>query len=104
MTQLDIFENPIVKARRGYPFVTVLQSDLADTGRDRIVAPLAVLARGARAPGRLTPRVEIAGTTYLVMVPSITSVSADELTHHHGTLARYRDALVAALDYLFLGV
>ena len=45
MAQFDVFVNPIVAARRAYPFVAVLQSDLADTGRDRIVAPLAPRGR-----------------------------------------------------------
>ncbi len=49
MNQLDIFTNPIARARRAYPFVVVLQADLADPGRDRIVAPL-VPGQSSQAP------------------------------------------------------
>ena len=70
MSQFDVFENLITRARRAYPFVVVLQAEVADTGRDRIVAP-------ARAPG------------------------PGEL---RGQLTPYRAEIVAALDYLFLGV
>ena len=52
MTQLEVFDNPIVKARGSYPLVVVLESDLADTGRERIVAPLVPRARVAAAAGR----------------------------------------------------
>jgi len=38
MSQFDVFENPIARARRADPFAAVLQSNLAETGRDRIVA------------------------------------------------------------------
>jgi hypothetical protein len=63
MAQFDVFVNPISQARRAYPYVAVLQSDLAEAGPERIVAPL------CRPPD-----------------------------------SAYREMIVAALDYLFLGV
>ena len=41
MHQFDVLDNPIPRARRTMPFVVILQSDLAETGHDRVVAPLA---------------------------------------------------------------
>ena len=41
MRQFDVLDNPIPRARQALPFVAILQSDLAETGRDRVVAPLA---------------------------------------------------------------
>lgn len=104
MTQFDVFENPITRARRAYPFVAVLQSDLAETGRDRIVAPLVPRARLAGTTGRLTPHVKIAGIDHVLVVPSMTAVRAEDLRELRGQLAPYRDEIVAALDFLFLGV
>ena len=40
MRQFDVFANPIVRVRRAMPFVVLLQSDRARTGRDRVVAPM----------------------------------------------------------------
>jgi hypothetical protein len=34
MRQFDVLDNPIPGARRAMPFVAILQSDLAETGRD----------------------------------------------------------------------
>jgi toxin CcdB len=103
MVQFDVFTNPVARARRAYPFVVILQADLAATGRNRIVAPLAPRVRAVSGIGRLTPRVTVASAEHLVFVPAMMTVLAEELREHRGQLARYRDELVAALDYLFLG-
>jgi hypothetical protein len=51
MAQFDVLENPIPRARRAPPLVMILQSDLAETGRDRVVAPLAPEAAMPPLPG-----------------------------------------------------
>ena len=104
MKQYDVFENPIVAARRAYPFVAVLQSDLADTGRERIVSPLAPRAKLAGTVGRMTPHVKVAGTEYVLLVPNLAALRASDLRKAKGNLAAHRAEIVAALDYLFLGV
>jgi toxin CcdB len=104
VSQFDVFENPITAARRAYPLVAVLQSDLANTGRDRIVAPLVLRSRLRGTAGRLTPHVEVAGTQYVLVVPSLATVAVADLRDRKGGLASYRNEIVAALDYLFLGV
>ncbi len=104
MAQFDVFVNPVPAARRAYPFVAVLQSDVAQSGRERVVAPLAPKTRIPGTAGRLTPHVRVANVEHVLLVPSLTAVAASELQDPRGHLAAYRDAIVAALDYLFLGV
>lgn len=104
MSQFDVFENPVVRARRAYPFVAVLQSDLAKTDGNSLVAPLAPRVGLASSLGRLTPHVELAGVEHVLFVPRMTAVRALELRKPRGQLTRYRSEIVAALDYLFLGV
>ena len=104
MTQFDVFENPIPRARRAYPFVAVLQCDLAETGRDRLVAPLAPRTRLRGTAGRLTPHVKVSDVDHVLLVPSMTAVRVDDLRTLRGQLSTYRDEIVAALDFLFLGV
>lgn len=104
MTQFDVFANPITRARRAYPFVVVLQSDLANTGRERIVAPLVPRARLPGTAGRLTPHVQVAEIDHVLLVPSMAAIAAADLREVRGHLVAYRDAIIAALDYLFLGV
>lgn len=104
MRQFDVLDNPIPRARRAMPFVAILQSDLAETGRDRIVAPLAPKMALPGLSGRLVPIVTIGDHAYALLVPALTAVPAAELKAVHANLAEYRDRIIAALDYLFLGI
>lgn len=104
MAQFDVFTNPISRARRAYPLVAVLQADLADTGRERIVAPLAPRTRLEGSVGRMTPHVDVGGAAYVLLVPALAAIHTEDLREHRGQLGRYRDEIVAALDFLFLGV
>jgi toxin CcdB len=104
MTQFDVFDNPIPQARRAFPLVAVLQSDLANTGRDRIVAPLAPRARMPGTAGKLTPVVKVAQIDHVLLVPRMAAIPAHELRAPKGSLTGQRTDIVAALDYLFLGL
>lgn len=74
MSQYDVFENPIPRARDAFPFVTVLQSELANTGRDRMVAPLVARVRMPGISGRLTPIVKVLGVEHVLLVPRMAPV------------------------------
>ena len=104
MAQFDVYVNPIAQARRAYPYVAVLQSDLAETGRERIVAPLAPKARLVGTAGRLTPHVRVSDVDHVLLVPNLAAIDANDLRDLRGHLAAHREMIVAALDYLFLGV
>jgi toxin CcdB len=104
VAQFDVFVNPIPPARRAYPYVVVLQSELADTGSDRIVAPLVLRARLPGSVGRLTPCVRVGDVEHVLLVPKMAGIASGELRELRGQLVADRDVIVAALDYLFLGV
>lgn len=104
MAQFDVFVNPVPRARRAYPYVVVLQSDVADTGRERIVAPLVPKARMVGSAGRLMPHVRVSDVDHVLLVHTLAGIDAGELRELRGHLVPYREAIVAALDYLFLGV
>jgi toxin CcdB len=103
MRQFDVLDNPIPRARRALPFVTILQSDLAETGYERVVAPLAPSAAMPRLAGRLIPIVTVRDEAYALLVPSLTAMPVADLRHEVANLAGDRDRIMAALDYLFLG-
>lgn len=104
MAQYDVVDNPVPRARGAFPFVAILQSDLADTGSDRIVAPLVPSARIPGVVGRLIPIVKVEGIDHALIVPRLTAVAAVDLRAAKDSLSAYRDEIVAALDLLFLGV
>lgn len=102
--QYDVVDNPVPRARGAFPFVAILQSDLADTGSDRIVAPLVPSARIPGVAGRLMPIVKVEGVDHALIVPRLTAVPASELRTAKDSLLAYRNEIIAAVDLLFLGV
>jgi toxin CcdB len=104
MAQFDVFANPIVRARRTYPFVVTLQSDVAHTARDPIVAPLVPVRLMPKVISRVTPIVAIDGTEHMVLVPALTGMRSRDLTEQYCSVAESRSELLAAIDYLFFGV
>lgn len=104
MRQFDVFENPISRARKAYPYVAVLQSDAAETGRDRIVAPLVLRTQLTGTVGRMTPHVKVRGVEHVLLVPSTTAMATADLDAFRDEIKSHRNDIVAALDLLFLGV
>jgi len=103
MRQFDVLANPIPRARRALPFVMILQADLVETGRDRVVAPLAPSAAMPSLAGRLIPVVTLSEGAHALLVPSLTTMPAADLRQAVANLEHDRDRIMAALDYLFLG-
>jgi len=102
--QFDVFQTPSAAARRRFPYIVVLQSDLADSGRERTVAPLAPHVDVAGVAGRLTPVVSIDGSVHVVMVHLMTTAWASDLRRPVANIAEHRERLTLALDYLFFGI
>ena len=104
MMQLEVFANPLPRARRAFPYVVVLQSDASVQGRERIVAFLAPRSQVAPVAGRLTPVVEFASKDFIVLMPWMTNVPASELKTPVADLGVFRERIIDAIDWLFLGV
>jgi toxin CcdB len=102
--QHDVFANPAPRTRRAFPFLAVLQADLAGESRGRIVAPLAPRAAMPGAVGRLLPVVRHEGREFLLALELMTSVPLTELRHPVGSIAAHRDDITRALDWLFTGI
>ena len=102
--QLDVYPNPLIRARRFYPYVVVLQADIAALGQERIIAFLAPLSQIGTIPGRLMPIVDVGGRQFVVLMPSLTNVPVAELRRPVASLETFRDRISAALDWTFFGV
>lgn len=104
MAQFDVHANPVPAARDAYPWVVVMQSDLLAASRSRLVAPLAPRAALQKAPGRLTPAARFGDVEFLVLVPALASLPAHDMGAAAGSIVAHREALLAAIDFLFFGV
>lgn len=102
--QHDVYDNPALRTRSAFPFIAVLQADIAEEGRGRIVAPMAPRAALSGAGGRLLPLVRHGGEDFYLALESMTSLPTRILHNPVGSIARHRDAITRALDWLFTGV
>lgn len=102
--QLDVFSNPLVRARRAFPYVVLLQADISAFGSDRIIAFLAAKAQFGSPSSRLMPIVQVDGRDFVLLMPSITNVRVTELRSPIGNLNAFRDQIVDAIDWTFLGI
>jgi toxin CcdB len=90
--------------RLGNGPAVVLQDDMHETLRSRIVAPLVPLREAKHQPKGLCPVVQIEGEPLAVFLPSMAAVPIGTLGRPFGSLADHREALVRGLDLLFTGV
>lgn len=104
MNQHDVFDNPVPRARRMFPFVAIVQHDFAYTDRERLVAPLSLLTEVPGTVGRLTPVVKVLGTDHVLMLPQMSPVPVSDLRKKRDDLTAYRYEISRALDLLFSGV
>ncbi len=102
--QHELFANPVASQRRAYPFLTVLQADIANGAR-RVVAPLAPGdGRFATVSNRLLPSVTHDGRAYVVFLQSLGTIEASRLKHPVGSIAPWRDDIARGLDWLLWGI
>src|SRR6185436_1630106 len=104
MTQFEVFANPVVRARPSYPFVVMLQADLMRGGGERVIAPVAPRIALPPVRGRLTPIMTIERDEFVLLVTSATTIPLQSLGRAIASVADRRDAILAALDYLFVGI
>ncbi len=102
--QFDVFVNPIAAARRAYPHLVVLQSDIAQALTHDIVAPIVPRDSLKSVSGRMNPGVSVESVDGVVLVSALTTIRRSDLKRPMATLASERDTLLAAVDYLFFGV
>jgi hypothetical protein len=99
--QHDLFVHPNRRVRASYPLVVVLQADVAE-GEERVVAPLS--RDVTNRPSRMRPVIRHEGDMFMVMMRLLGIMPVRLLRHPVGSIARHRDDLMRALDWLFWGI
>jgi toxin CcdB len=100
--QFDVVSNPDSEESAQRPYLVVLQSDLVHDLRSAIVAPLVVhnAIEGAR---RLNPIIAVEGHEFWLATHELFAVDRRILRNKVATAAEHRDAIIAALDFVFTG-
>lgn len=105
MAQFDVYANPSKHTRAAYPFIIDIQNTLISDLSTRIVIPLGKMEhfKNEKIQG-LTPEIRYQGEVYLLLTPQIASMPAKRLKNPVGSLAHFRDDIIAALDFAITGI
>ena len=105
MAQFDVYENPSANTRSAFPYIVDIQSSVIEDISTRIVVPLGTLQSfNNQAMTKLTPEIHYEGKRFLLLVPQIASFPAKYLKTPIGSLAHFREEIVAALDFAVTGI
>lgn len=104
MAQYTVYRNKNPRSRAVYPLLVDVQSDLLEELQTRVVIPLSKVAALSRKPvTQLTPIVEFEQTSYVLVTPQLAGIGRSELGSAAGSLAKSRDTIIAAMDFLLMG-
>ncbi len=104
MQQFTLYRNKNTRTRSLYPLLLDVQCDLLDALQTRVVIPLTKKAGLTSKPvSHLMPLIEFEDETYVLVTQQLAGMARADLGAPAGSLARQRDTILAALDFLLTG-
>jgi toxin CcdB len=100
--QFDVVANPDAAHAGHTPYWVVLQSDLVSGLTSTVVAPLVQRASMIGA-GRLNPILVVDGREFWLATHELFAVDRRVLGKTIASLSEQRDAIIAAIDFIFIG-
>jgi len=98
--QFDIYVNNNESTNAEIPYLLDLQHTLHERLPGRLVAPLSKHSIEIKG---LTPWVDVAGTSYLALIPEMASISKNELGQKVGNCTLQSAEIINAIDLLITG-
>jgi toxin CcdB len=100
--QFDVVANPVAAEAAHWPYLLVLQSDLVSGLASTMVAPLVPRANMIGAV-RLNPILVVEGREFWLATHEMFAVDRRVLGKTVTSLSEERDAITAAIDFIFIG-
>ena len=105
MARFDVYRNPDPASRGRIPYLLDVQSELLEPIATRVVVPLCKPEVLSGKPAeRLNPALQLEGREYFLLTPELAGVPRRILAEPVANLARERQAIVDALDFVFSGI
>jgi len=101
--QFDVVPNPDAEDAAHRPYLVVLQSDLVSGLRSTIVAPV-IPRQMFSGASRLNPVLTIDGRDFWLATHELFAVDRRLLGPSIVTVAEHREAIIAAIDFVFTGL
>ena len=103
--RFDVYPNPSRTSSRAVPYLLVVQSDLLDDMDTCVVVPLAREQAAQRAASeRLNPKLAVGDEGVIALTQLLAAVPMTSLRQRVTNLDAQRDAILRALDFLFIGI
>jgi toxin CcdB len=103
--QFTVYRNKNPRTRTLYPYLLDIQAPLLESLQTRTVAPMIkASALQKKAIDQITPLVTFDSEKYLLLIPQLAGIARSDLGTRAGDLSRYREQIIAAVDFLFLGI
>lgn len=104
MSQFTVYRNRNAHTKTIFPLLVDVQSNLLEDLQTRAVIPLTKATALTKKPvGHLTPILKFEDEAFVLLTPQLAGVARKELGAASGTLAEYRDVILAAMDFLLTG-
>ena len=100
--QFDVVPNPDAEDAAHRPYLVVLQSDLVSGLRSTIVAPL-IARETFSGASRLNPVLAVEGRDFWLATHELFAVDRRLLRDAVASVSDRRDAIIAAVDFVFTG-
>ena len=105
MAQFDVYVNPNPATREAIPYVLDVQHQMLAGLATRVVVPLADSAAMRGEAGAIVNSVfEIDGRKLVMLAPQLAAIPSRPLDRPVVDLSSSRQAIIAALDFVFTGV
>jgi toxin CcdB len=105
MAQFQAYENRNLSSCKRYPYLLDIQSDLLDELRTTVVVPLSPAAQAESVRMTyLNPIIEIDGERYIALTQELAGIERKRLGKAVHDLGKYRDRIMAAVDFLITGI
>ncbi|MGE4534495.1 CcdB family protein [Halomonas sp.] len=105
MAQFNAYENRNPASRHRYPYLLDIQNDLLEELRTTVVVPLCPVAQAESVRMTyLNPVIEIDEERYIAMTQELAGMERKRLGKAAHDLGRYRDQIIAAVDFLVTGI
>lgn len=100
--QFDVVPNPDAADAAHKPYLVVLQSDLISGLASTVVAPL-VPKPNMIGAGRLNPILVVDGREFWLATHELFAVDRRMLRQSIASVSEQRDAIMSAIDFVFIG-
>ncbi len=105
MSQFHLYKNADKSTQRTYPFLLDIQSNLLGELRTTVVIPLmSYRLAGSHTISRLNPVIQFKNEKFIVMTQALAGIERSVLGESAGDLSQHRSEVIAAIDFVLLGI